>query len=280
MKSNLVTRALTGVIFVAVMVGSIIGGKISFGLLFLLITLLAVREFCHLANKYEKGVNVNTPLCMLGGGFLFASFYLNALMPGIQSAFIPYLIVLLGIMVSELYYKMPNPAANWAWAIMSQVYVALPFSLINLLAFSGGSYSLSEYHYIFPLALFIFIWSSDTGAYCTGCTIGRHKLFPRVSPGKTWEGSVGGAVFALAAAAVISHYDTTLPLWGWMAFALTAVVFGTWGDLVESLLKRHWGIKDSGSILPGHGGMLDRFDSTMLAVPAIIVCLLGIRMWG
>ena len=120
---------------------------------------------------------------------------------------------------------------------------------------------------------------NDTGAYCAGSLLGRHKLFPRVSPGKTWEGSVGGGVFVLIAAAVIGHLanqgDTPhlLGIPQWMGLGLVVTVFGTWGDLVESLLKRTWGIKDSGKLLPGHGGMLDRFDSSLLAIPAAVIYL-------
>ena len=123
------------------------------------------------------------------------------------------------------------------------------------------------------LAIFVLLWCNDTGAYCTGSLIGRHKLFPRISPGKTWEGSVGGAVLAVAASQVFAHFVPTLTALQWAGFAIVVVVFGTWGDLVESLLKRQLGVKDSGNILPGHGGMLDRFDSSLLAIPATVVYL-------
>ena len=139
-----------------------------------------------------------------------------------------------------------------------------------------------------PLSVFVFLWVNDTGAYCVGSLLGRHKLFPRVSPGKSWEGSIGGAFFVLLAAWGIGWLDNmqvcdldhqspifrgllTIPEWA--GLGLIVVVFGTWGDLVESLFKRTLGIKDSGSILPGHGGMLDRFDSSLLAIPAAVVYL-------
>ena len=128
------------------------------------------------------------------------------------------------------------------------------------------------------LAIFVFLWCSDTGAYCTGSLIGKHKLFPRISPAKSWEGSVGGAVVALIASQVFYSYAPFITPVEWAIFALVVVVFGTWGDLIESLLKRQIGIKDSGHILPGHGGMLDRFDSSLLAIPAVFayLCTLGI----
>ena len=115
-----------------------------------------------------------------------------------------------------------------------------------------------------------------------GSLLGRHKLFPRISPGKSWEGSVGGAVFVLAAAYAISYFldqEQMLTMPAWLGLGLVVVVFGTWGDLVESLFKRTLGIKDSGSILPGHGGMLDRFDSSLLAIPAAVVYLYTLSMF-
>ena len=118
------------------------------------------------------------------------------------------------------------------------------------------------------------MWASDTGAYCVGSLIGKHPLFKRISPNKSWEGSVGGAVLAIGISMIFAHYDTSLySALQWAGMALVVVVFGTWGDLVESLMKRQLGIKDSGNILPGHGGMLDRFDSSLIAIPAVALYL-------
>ena len=119
---------------------------------------------------------------------------------------------------------------------------------------------------------------NDTGAYCIGSLLGKHRLFERISPKKSWEGSIGGAVVALIAAAILAHFFTTLNLWEWLGLALTIVVFGTWGDLTESLFKRQLGIKDSGHILPGHGGMMDRFDRALMAIPAATVYLYCISL--
>ena len=139
---------------------------------------------------------------------------------------------------------------------------------------------------VLPLSVFVFLWINDTGAYCCGSLLGRHKLFPRISPGKSWEGSVGGGVFVVAAAIGVWYLteqyginDLQLTMYEWIGLGLTVVVFGTWGDLVESLFKRTLGIKDSGSILPGHGGMLDRFDSSLLAIPAAVVYLFTLTLF-
>jgi len=191
------------------------------------------------------------------------------------AVFIPYLISVIYLLISELYLQRPCPIHNWAYTMMSQMYVALPFSMIPVLGFmtDPGHPTQLYYRFIFPLSVFIFLWTSDTGAYCFGSLLGKHRLFERISPKKSWEGSIGGALVSLGAACIVAHFDHSLTLPQWLGFALVVVVFGTWGDLVESLLKRQLGIKDSGNILPGHGGMLDRFDSSLLAIPAAVVYL-------
>ncbi|MDR0961261.1 MAG: phosphatidate cytidylyltransferase [Mediterranea sp.] len=272
-NKNLIQRTVTGVLFVAIIVGCILYSPLAFGVLFALIAALSVYEFGVLVNSYA-GVQVNKLLTALSGAYLFLalmSFAINAV--GSQ-IFLPYLLLMMYLLIAELYKKQPDPVANWAYSMLSQLYVALPFAVLNMLAFhytpASGSVS---YNPILPLSVFVFIWLNDTGAYCVGTLLGKHRLFERISPKKSWEGSIGGGVVALVAALVFAHYFPFMPVLKWMGLALTVVVFGTWGDLTESLLKRHLGIKDSGHILPGHGGMLDRFDSALLAIPAAVVYL-------
>ena len=268
MKSNFLQRAITGVIFVAVLVGCILGGPISFTILFALISALTINEFGNIVNRMNK------PISILAGLFLFLCFGYIGVVPGANEIFIPYLFLILYLFISELYKKQPNPLNNWAYAMMSQIYIALSFALLNVLAYhSSATESVSQYNPILPLSIFIFNWVNDTGAYCTGMLFGKHRLFERISPKKSWEGSIGGAVFSIIAAIVLAHFFTFLSTGVWIGLGLTVVVFGTWGDLTESLMKRTLGIKDSGNILPGHGGMLDRFDSTLMAVPAAVVYL-------
>ena len=200
----------------------------------------------------------------------------------------PYLLTVVYLLVSELYLKQTNPINNWAYTMLSQMYIALPFSMINVLAFRSTPDGNVTFEWLLPLSLFIFLWTNDTGAYCSGSLLGRHKLFPRISPGKSWEGSIGGAVFVMIAAAIIYFLNVGqtdglvagMPLWQWLGLGLVVVVFGTWGDLVESLFKRTLGIKDSGNILPGHGGMLDRFDSSLMAIPAAVVYLYTLQLFA
>ena len=279
---NLVQRTITGVLFVAILVGGILFSPLTFGLLFMLITALSVWEFARLVNQ-RADVAVNPFITTLGGVYLFLAIYCYCTEATDARIFIPYLLILIYLLVSELYLKQPNPMNNWAYSLMSQLYVALPFALLCVLAFQRNPVesdsSPISFNAILPLSVFIFNWSNDTGAYCTGMLFGRHRLFERISPKKSWEGSVGGGIISVIVSLIMAHFFPFLSTLQWVGFALVVVVFGTWGDLVESLLKRQLGIKDSGNILPGHGGMLDRFDSTLLAVPAVVLYLYTVSLF-
>lgn len=280
---NFIKRTLTGILFVAVLVGCILYTPTTFGLLFALITGLAVWEFGTLINQSGQAV-INRPICGLAGVYLFLAVmgFSENLFGG--EVFVPYLIMLIYLLVAELYLRRPNPMNNWAYTMMSQLYVALPFALLSVLYFypvqmmQGEALTMAVTPML-PLSVFIFLWASDSGAYLVGSLIGKHRLFERISPKKSWEGSIGGGVLALVAAWALWYFFPIMSLWQWIGMALVVVVFGTWGDLVESLLKRQLGIKDSGHILPGHGGILDRFDSSMLAVPAVVIYLYTLSLF-
>ena len=195
------------------------------------------------------------------------------------------LFTIIYLLVSELYAKNRNAVTNMAYTMLGQMYIALPLALINVLAFKRDEYgNFSGYDMLLPLSVFILLWANDSGAYCFGSMFGKHKLFPRISPGKTWEGSVGGGIFAVVIAGVIGILANSgseahvLNVAQWLGLGAVVVVFGTWGDLVESLFKRTIGVKDSGKILPGHGGMMDRFDSSLLAIPAAVLYLYTITL--
>lgn len=257
----------------AILVGGILYNPLSFGALFVIISGLTVREFSHLVNNI-KGVSVNKTITMLGGAYLFLAIMGFCIDASDSKIFIPYLILLLYMMISELYLKKENPVLNWAFSMLSQLYIALPFALLSVLAFQNNpEYASVSYNPILPLSIFVFIWLSDTGAYCVGSLIGKHRLFERISPKKSWEGSIGGAILSIASSFVFAHFFPIMNMAEWAGLACVVVIFGTWGDLTESLLKRQLQIKDSGSILPGHGGMLDRFDSALMAIPAAVVYL-------
>lgn len=284
---NLIIRAITGAVFVAIMVVGISFRPDVMILLFAAITGLTIWEFTGLVNQSEN-VAVNRFISTAAGIYFFLAVagYCSGLTP--SAAFVPYLLTVVYLLVSELYLKQTNPINNWAYTMLSQMYIALPFSMINVLAFRSTPDGNVTFEWLLPLSLFIFLWTNDTGAYCSGSLLGRHKLFPRISPGKSWEGSIGGAVFVMIAAAIIYFLNVgqtdglvaCMPLWQWLGLGLVVVVFGTWGDLVESLFKRTLGIKDSGNILPGHGGMLDRFDSSLMAIPAAVVYLYTLQLFA
>ena len=280
---NFIVRTITGIIFVAAIVASFLRPE-AMVLLFSIVTGLTIWEFTGLVNG-NVNVNVNRFISTAAGVYFFyaMTYFCSDLYGGSAKSvvFIPYLVTIIYLLVAELYLKQEDPIADWAYTMLSQMYIALPFSLLNVLAFTATPQGTVNFNTLLPLSVFVFLWINDTGAYCTGSLIGRHKLFPRISPAKSWEGSIGGAVFVLAAAWAISYWldGVMLTTLEWLGLGMVVTVFGTWGDLVESLFKRTLGIKDSGNILPGHGGMLDRFDSALLAIPAAVVYLYTLSMF-
>ena len=278
--NNFIVRTITGVLFVAAVVICFLR-PMAMMLFFALVTGMTIWEFTGLVNTRER-VTINRFICTAAGVFFFIAVagFCSDLTP--SSVFIPYLLTIVYLFCSGLFTRNIDPINDWAYSMMSQMYIALPFSCLNVLAFR---YTLDgvQYNFLLPLSIFVFLWLNDTGAYCTGSLFGKHKLFPRVSPGKSWEGSVGGAIIVVLVALLLSWVDNThlleafgatetgLSLVEWIGLGLVVVVFGTLGDLVESLFKRTLGIKDSGNILPGHGGMLDRFDSSLMAIPASVI---------
>ncbi len=273
---NLIIRTLTGVVYVLLLVGCTCYSPVSAFFFFAIVAAATLWEFGTLMNTHLQA-NMPRPINAMAGVVLVAAVWLSAIASE-QTAqmFALYGLLMLYLLISTLYRHSREPLKGWALCFASQLYIALPFALLPLLSIvydeTTGSMA---YNWIYPLALFIFIWVNDTFAYLCGCTFSRYipyKLFPRVSPKKSWIGSIGGGLFTLLAAVIIWRWQPeTMPLLRWLGFALVVVFFGTWGDLVESLIKRQLGIKDSGHVLPGHGGMLDRFDSALLAIPAAVI---------
>ena len=293
---NFIVRTITGIIFVAAIVASFLRPE-AMVLLFSIVTGMTVWEFTGLVNEREH-VTVNRFISTIAAVYFFyaMTYFCSDLYGGAAKSvvFIPYLVTIIYMLIAELYLRQDDPVQDWAYTMLAQMYLALPFSLLNVLAFTATPNGQVAFNTLLPLSVFIFLWVNDTGAYCVGSLLGRHKLFPRISPGKSWEGSIGGAVFVLLAAWGIGWLDNMqvldmdhpstlftgmLSIPEWLGLGLVVVVFGTWGDLVESLFKRTLGIKDSGNILPGHGGMLDRFDSSLLAIPAAVVYLYTLSLF-
>jgi phosphatidate cytidylyltransferase len=276
---NFILRTLTAIGIVAVQVLCTYFSPLSLAALFLLLTALTENEFIKIISQRGEVV-VSRPIVIAGSCYLFFAFWLNSLTRGDSLVvFFPYLIFLIYCYIKELFGKHPNPIANLGTIMLSQMYVVLPLSLINVLAFTPFECDHSEApYYAITLAIYIFIWVNDTGAYLSGITLGRHKMFPRISPKKSWEGAIGGALATTASAFIVAHFYTFMGLWQWVGMAFVVVLAGTFGDLTESMIKRQLDIKDSGHILPGHGGFLDRLDSMLFAIPAVVVYLLALAL--
>ncbi|MEE1174739.1 MAG: phosphatidate cytidylyltransferase [Paludibacteraceae bacterium] len=271
---NFIQRTITGIIFVSIVLTSIYFQPEykTLTTLFAIVMGWGLIEYYSLVNK---GFNIQVPttylfICGMILYGLIGSTTGNTLTTLVFAAL--YILCITGLFIYELYRKKEQPIHNLAFSMLGQVVVALPCSLINLIAVPD------QIHWVF--ALFILIWLSDTGAYLVGCTLGKHKLFERISPKKSWEGFFGGCAFAIGGSMLLWHLFTTVwPIganttwWQWLIFAIIIIIFGTYGDLSESLLKRAANIKDSGNILPGHGGILDRFDSLLLCIPVVYIYL-------
>ena len=268
--SELVKRSITGVFFVTVLVGGIWLHPISFLCLFAFITAGAMCEFYRIINKdrllTQKYLGVITGVTL----FVVNFFYAQAVA---GSEWFLILIFLVALMfISELYRGKDRPFDNIASSVLGVVYIAVPFSALNYFVFPNGSGGAGFTPEIL-LGFFFLMWASDTGAYLAGSKFGRHRLFERISPKKSWEGFAGGVLLSMAVAFILSYCFKMLSLTDWLIISGLVSVFGVYGDLNESMLKRSLNIKDSGTILPGHGGFLDRFDSVLLAAPIVFIYL-------
>jgi phosphatidate cytidylyltransferase len=267
--NNLATRSLTAVFFVIAMVGSALLGQTVFAFLLLIIVFFSINEFVSIVSNDQSKPSL-WPTTIVGAiTYSLLAAHAMRLIPlqGIVAA-IPFIFLLF---IAELWRKKENPFTNIALSLAAIIYIAFPLGTM-MYFFEPVSLS-GPKHYGIVLGFLLILWLNDTGAYFTGSLIGKHKLFERISPGKTWEGSIGGAIFALLTAWGLSFIFTQLHMTQWIVLSIIIVITGTLGDLVESMLKRSLGIKDSGTILPGHGGMLDRFDAVFISAPFVFVYL-------
>ena len=281
--NNFRTRALTGAVFVAVMVGCIWWSYWTMASLFLVISVLGLWEFYSLLekNNFHPQKNTGIIICIVLNTYFVYLVSDNVLAAMLLSytfwLFIP---VTMLIFFIELFRNKPFPFQNIGFTFLGLLYIQIPFLFLSSLAIKSDV-DIKHFNEIFTpyiiLGFFFLIWSNDTFAYLVGRAIGRTKLFERISPKKTWEGFVGGVICTQGIAYILSIYFTELAPIHWHVVALIVSVFGTLGDLVESMFKRSLGIKDSGNILPGHGGILDRFDGVLLSSPFVVTYLMMIR---
>nr|WP_294948269.1 phosphatidate cytidylyltransferase [uncultured Mucilaginibacter sp.] len=275
-------RAITGFFFIIVMLGSVLLGDYIFGAFYLLLCLLCLHEFYGLNIK--SGIRPNRVAGFITAILIFTGFALVnysglSALPAIDGAVLGHRLLFLlplsvsAIFIQELFKIDASPFTNIAYTILGIVLVCIPFSFFVALAYvkpmgTGGVHNLH-----IPLGFLLMLWANDTGAYLVGRAIGRTKLFERHSPKKTWEGFIGGVLISAAVGFIISLYFDDLPWNQWVSVAIIIGCFGTLGDLVESMFKRSINIKDSGGILPGHGGLLDRFDGFLVAAPIVYTYL-------
>ncbi len=259
--SNLLQRIITALLGVGIIITAIVYSGLTFALLFLAIMLLTLREFYGLAK--DSGSQPFVYWGMFFSAVLFGLSY-GVLSGNLASQWLWLLPpILLFCFLFPLYkLQQVHPINCLAVTLLGIIYVAVPMTCLLAVGFHHGSYD-----YGIVIGLLFAQWSNDTGGYIAGRTLGRTKLFEKVSPKKTWEGTIGGAVLAFGIVYIISLYFDSLGTWEWMGLTLIVVIFGSFGDLVESLFKRTFAIKDSGSSIPGHGGFLDRFDGLILALP-------------
>lgn len=270
--SKFLTRALTGVVFAVVLIGSIYWSAWSFGALFLLVTILGVQEFYRLSKK--AGAKPQLLLGLVAAFLLFTGAFSHSAGLSWSFPFFPLLMILVfSTFLWELFRTSEKPFLNLGFTLLGWVYVALPFALLPYLGFFRGEFRSESYSPEIILGYLFCLWLNDTGAYLVGSQIGRTKLFERVSPNKTWEGTIGGLLFGLGTAFVCSLFFDVLSTTEWLGLGAITVVTGSLGDLVESRFKRSIKVKDSGNLLPGHGGILDRFDAVLGSAPFVFTYL-------
>ena len=267
---KLFTRAITGIVLVLVMLGSIIASKYTFALLFFGILIGGLNEFTSFFKDSE--VKTNRIPTFLLSILLFCISFLVAQHTITPKYFLLLFPALLTIMGAEMYRKHEKPVENIAISIFGFIYLAIPISLTNFLVFSE-TVSNNNYNPVLLIALFVMIWIYDSGAYLVGVSIGKHRLFERISPKKSWEGAIGGTLIVMTVSCFFSRFIPEIKTEHWIIISILTVISSTYGDLTESMFKRYFGIKDSGHLLPGHGGILDRFDSLFFAAPVIVMYL-------
>jgi phosphatidate cytidylyltransferase len=264
--SNLQQRVIAAVIAVPFLLFCVLYSDYTFLVLFLVIGILAQLEFYKLVGS----ISDNLPLTFYG---TFCGVVMHVLTFFIEKGDLAYqyyyiLSPLLTLIFFIKLYKSKDekPFKNIAYTFLGIIYVALPFTLLTVLAYIKND----TYDPNIVLGCLFLLWASDSGAYFAGTKFGKTKLFERVSPKKSWEGSIGGMITAMVVATVIARYYTNYSAFQWYAIGIIIVIAGTYGDLVESLFKRSINIKDSADTIPGHGGFLDRFDGLLLSIPFII----------
>ena len=272
-------RATTAAIFVVIMLAGLFGGRYSFIALFATITALCLWEYLSL--MLDRHTRRDFTRMVIGVAFGLTPFVLAAMFQLGQIKFEEQFVIVTSFLffpfiflafIYELFTGSATPFQNVATIVLGMIYIGAPFALLDFIAFNGDQFYAKT-----VFGLLVLTWMNDTGAYLIGSRFGKHKLLPRISPGKTWEGTLGGVVVTFLVAFLLCFFENVHRLIDWFVLAGIVSVFGTMGDLIESMLKRSVGVKVSGNLMPGHGGVLDRFDAFIFLLPFAAAYLLYIR---
>lgn len=267
---NLITRTLAGAVFVALIIGSILWHPLAVFIVFFIFNIIGLWEFARLFQN--KGYQISATSLILIGGlvYLIIGGFANSLI-GAKAILIilPFILILF---ISALFQKSNQVLEELGIKMLGIIYIAIPFGLFNIVE-NMGIVGQANNEPLFLIMFFVIVWANDTFAYLFGSAFGKYRLFERISPKKSWEGSIGGAISAMTIAGLFGYYYSVLDLYSWILLAFIIIVTASLGDLFESLLKRQVGVKDSGNIMPGHGGILDRFDAAVFAIPFYVAIL-------
>jgi phosphatidate cytidylyltransferase len=271
---NLFTRTITGIVFVACIIGSLLWHPFAFSAVIFVLMIIGLREFYQLSHLHNIQPDRLTGYSV--SSIIFLLSILNAfekISPWMLAALVPLVFI---FFLAEMFRNRENAMLNLAFSIFPVAYISIPLSMLIYLMSPLVTGDNPYWH--IPLAFFFILWSHDTFAYLTGILLGKHKLMEKVSPKKTWEGTIGGTIFGMTAAYIISLFFTEIMTWQWIIAGLIISVTGTLGDLSESLLKRSFHVKDSGTVFPGHGGVLDRFDAVLFSAPSLFCYLILMKI--
>lgn len=269
---NLLKRTLFGGLYVGILIFGILYSKLTFVLLFFIIMNISLFEFNRMIDLKSSFPYILGNLLFVFGNAL--NFEYTSARQLSEYTGIALFLGFFATFISILFSKKEEAVSELGKKFLSVVYIALPFTLIAIIPSLNKAF---EFINTTILGVFILVWVNDSFAYLVGSYFGKHKLFYRISPNKTWEGFIGGMIFTIVVAFILAHFFDKLHLANWIAFALIVSTFGVLGDLIESMFKRQAGLKDSGNLIPGHGGMLDRMDSMIFSAPFIFIYLLIIN---
>lgn len=271
---NLLTRAGAGIIYILVILVGIMGGRYFFLSVFGIILAMGLFEFYRMVEK-DTSHAISKIFNITHGLIIFVSVYLYLERISFVALPVFILIYLLILIASAMLIRRQDILHGIIYSVFGQIYITMPLSLLMMLSYSYQQDITSiGYSWSPLLALFVFIWVNDTAAYFIGSLIGKHKLIPHISPKKSVEGFIAGILFTMLSSLIFAQLFPELSTLHWIGLALVIALFGTVGDLFESLIKRTCSVKDAGTLIPGHGGILDRIDSLLVAVPAAYLFLI------